>query len=64
MFRFQIKELREKKGISQKALADDLGIAQSTVGNWESGTREPNFDMLKKIAEYFGVSIDLSLIHI
>ena len=58
MFKNQIKELREKKGISQKKLADELSVAQSTVGNWESGIREPGFEMLRKIAEFFGVSTD------
>lgn len=58
MFNTQIKKLREKKGMSQRALAEELNVAQSTVGNWESGIREPSFEMLNKIAQCFNVSVD------
>ena len=58
MFRNQIKKLRKEKGISQQTLATALNVAQSTVGNWESGIREPNYDMLVKIAKFFDVSAD------
>lgn len=61
MFRIKLKELRENKNISQYKLAADLQIAQSTVGSWESGTRECNFNMLIKLADYFNVSIDFLL---
>lgn len=61
MFSIRLKELREKKGISQRELAKDLGVSQGTVGNWESATREPNFETVKRIAEYFGVSTDYIL---
>ena len=61
MFAKRLKELREKAGYSQYSFADAMGIAQSTVGGWESGKREPNFDMTKKIADFFGVSVDYLL---
>lgn len=61
MFRLRIKDLREAKGLSQSAFAKDFGVAQSTVGNWESGTREPNVDTIQKIADYFGVTVDYLL---
>lgn len=35
-----------------------MGISQGTVGNWESGIREPNFKTMNKIAAFFNVSID------
>lgn len=60
-FRIRLKELREKKHLSQYRLADELSISQSAVGSWESGTRECNFAMLIKIAKYFGVTIDYLL---
>lgn len=60
-FRIRLKELREKKHISQYKLANELSISQSAVGSWESGTRECNFAMLIKIAKYFGVTIDYLL---
>lgn len=61
MFRLVVKNLREERGISQYQLANDLGVAQSTVGMWESGRREPGFDATQKLADYFDVSIDYLL---
>ena len=56
MFSGAIKSIREKEGLSQKKLAELLSIAQSTVGMWESGKREPEFAMIKKLSELFHVS--------
>lgn len=61
MFRIRLKKLREEKGLSQAAFAKEFGVAQSTVGGWEAGTREPNFDTVQKLADYFGVSVDYLL---
>lgn len=58
LFRLKLKELRENKGISQKELSEKLNVAQSTVGMWESGKREPNFETAVLIAKYFSVSTD------
>lgn len=57
MFATKLKQLREKRRMSQAALAGTLGVAQGTVGNWESGVREPNFTMTARIAEYFNVTV-------
>jgi len=61
MFHIRLKGLREAAGYSQYAFADAIGVAQSTVGNWESGKREPNFETTQKIADFFGVSVDYLL---
>lgn len=61
MFKLRLKDLREEKGVSQQQLANILGISQGSVGNWESGIREPNFETIKKIADYFAVSTDYLL---
>lgn len=61
MFRIRLKELREESGLSQYKFANKIGVSQSTVGNWESGTREPNFDMISKLAEFFNVTTDYLL---
>lgn len=53
--------LREAKGLTKQALVDDLKINYSTYANYESGTREPNSEMLKLIANYYDVSIDFIL---
>lgn len=61
MFSNRLKELRESKGLSQKDLAQAFGLSQSTVGNWESGSREPNFKTIKELADFFDVSTDFLL---
>lgn len=58
MFQVRLKELREKAGLSQNALAKQLGFAQSTVGMWESGKNKPEYDTLTQIADFFNVSTD------
>ena len=56
-----IKSLRLEKGISQRELGKRLSVCNQTVSFWESGQREPDFDMLLKIAKYFDVSADYLL---
>lgn len=57
----RLKELREEKKISQKALASTLSISASTVACWEIETREPSLQALVDLSEYFGVTIDYLL---
>lgn len=57
----QLKALRQSRGITQAVLSKALNISPSTVGMWEQGRREPNYGNLKRIAAYFGVSIDTLL---
>lgn len=54
LFRIRLKELREAKGLSQYSFADAFGISQSTIGNWEAGKREPNFDTMQRSCEHHG----------
>lgn len=56
-FRNQLKRLREEKKISQSELARALGVSTSSIGNYEIGYREPDFETLEKLADYFNVSI-------
>lgn len=58
-----LKKLRIFKGLSTQELGNELGVAQSTVSNWESGRKEPNFAVLQRISVYFGVSTDRMLNH-
>lgn len=53
-----LQDLREDKDISRKDLALALNISVSTLGMYEQGRREPNIDMLIKMANFFDVSID------
>ena len=59
MFEKRLRALREEQGFqSQQALANALGVAQSTVANWECGRREPNYETTKRLAELFQVTVD------
>lgn len=55
-FKNNMRTLRKKAGITQKELAANLGVALSTVAMWETGCRRPDYETLKKIAEFYGVS--------
>jgi len=57
----RLKELREKRGISQLKLAMDLGLTQNSVSRYESGLREADYKTLVALADYFNVSIDYLL---
>lgn len=57
----KIKELRKEKNISQLKLAMDLGTNQNTISRYETGKVEADYAMLRKLADYFGVSIDYLL---
>ena len=62
MFAQRVRKAREAKGFaSQQSLADALGVAQSTVANWEGGRREPNFELTRKLCECLEVSSDYLL---
>ena len=56
-----LKFLRENKNLSQRELANDLDISKSSVGMYERGIREPNFEMLETIADYFNVDMNYLL---
>jgi transcriptional regulator with XRE-family HTH domain len=56
-----IKNLRESKSLSQKELGDIFKISASTIGMWEQNRRNPDKDMLVKIADYFDVTVDYLL---
>lgn len=53
-----LKHLRQKANMTQKALADMLGISKSAVSGYEQNTRFPSASMLLKIANVFNVSAD------
>ena len=60
-FKDRIVYLRDGKDLKQKELAEILGISRSTLASYEQGRREPDFDTLQKIADYFNVSTDYLL---
>lgn len=51
-------ELRRKKGMTQQELADELGVTNKAVSNWETGETFPETKQLIPLADIFGVSVD------
>jgi transcriptional regulator with XRE-family HTH domain len=63
MLSTRLIELRNKKGITQTELAKILNIRQNTYSQYETKNRQPDYETLKKIADYYQVSIDYLLEH-
>lgn len=57
----KIRELRKKCGITMKELGAAIGAAESTISQYETGKRQPDYETLLKIAEFFGVTTDYLL---
>lgn len=53
-----IRAIRQKKGMSQKEMAELLGIAHTTYSNYENNNRMPNIDILEKISDVLNVNIN------
>ncbi|MBQ3276579.1 MAG: helix-turn-helix domain-containing protein [Oscillospiraceae bacterium] len=53
--------LRRQAGMTQAELADRLGISKSSVSMYERGNREPELDLLQRMADLFGVSAGVLL---
>lgn len=60
-FSSRLKELRIEKNTSQKQVAKDLGISITTISQYESDSRFPNEDMLKRLCRYYQISSDYLL---
>ncbi len=61
MFSQRLKELRKANGLTQIQFAEQFNIAKGTVGMWETGKREPDFDTISRIADYFQTTVDYLL---
>ena len=57
----KLKSLRLEKKLTQKQIADRIGLAISAVSSYESGTRYPSFEVLIKLSRIFHVSTDYLL---
>lgn len=58
MFCDIIKKLRKEKGLSQQAIANYLQITRQAYSNYEMGKREPDYETLLKLSEFFDVTVD------
>lgn len=58
VFSENLKKFRLKKGYTQEAVADRLGVSSHTVSRWECGTTLPDVLLLPEIAELYEITID------
>jgi repressor LexA len=58
MFGDALKQLRLESKLTQKELAHIIGVSESTIGMYERNQREPAFEVLEAIADYFNVDMD------
>lgn len=54
----KIKTIRTQKNMTQKELAEKIGIAVNSVSRYETGERIPTYKMIEKIAQALNVSIE------
>lgn len=54
----RLKYIREKKNLKQNYVAKRIGIHNSTLNKYESGEREPDLEILNKLADLYDVSVD------
>lgn len=54
----KIKEHREKNNMTQKEIAEILGVEPGTISKYESGMIEPNIESLKRLADTFNITVD------
>ena len=57
----KMKRLRNEKRIIQQQLADALNTSRSCISNYESDTRQPDCETMKRIAEHLDTSVDYLL---
>lgn len=60
-FKDMLKYLRQRKHLSQLELAKKLGISKSAISMYEVGKREPDFETLEVIADFFNVDMNFLL---
>lgn len=58
-----LKKLRQEAGISQKTLAESIGVSQQSINKYENHNIEPDIETLIQIAEFFNTSIDYVVGH-
>lgn len=57
MEKLTLKAIRVQKGLTQHQVSKDTGICIRTLSLWEQGKRSPRIDILKKLLDYYNVSI-------
>ncbi|SET79344.1 Transcriptional regulator, contains XRE-family HTH domain [Lacrimispora sphenoides] len=52
------EQLLQKCGVTAYKVSKETGVTQSTLSDWKRGRSTPKTDNMKKIADYFGVTVD------
>jgi len=60
-FGTRLRELRENNNLSQLEMANSISCSRKSLSNYELGMREPDFDMLIRICDFFNITIDFLL---
>lgn len=60
-FKDRLRELRLQKGYSQVELGKSLGLSNSTISMYERGERQPDYETLDLIADFFNVDVNYLL---
>lgn len=58
IFCHNLKTTRKLSDLTQKQVAEKLGVVESCYANWEQGRTEPSIDMLRKLGNIFCVDIE------
>ncbi len=56
-----LRELRTKRNLTQQQVADYINCSSVVYSRYESGTRQPSIDVLLRLADLFGVTVDVLL---
>lgn len=57
-FSDRLRALRRSRGISQRVVAGELHISQALLSHYEKGIREPGFDFVNRVCDYYNVTAD------
>lgn len=60
-FSDKLRQLRIERGLTQEELANLTGLKRSAIGMYESGSREPKFEILELLADFFNVDMNILL---
>lgn len=53
-----LRTLRQQSGVTQRELADAIGVSQQSINKYENHNIEPDIETMKRLADYFRTSID------
>lgn len=57
-FASKLKQARNNTGFTQREIAKETKIPQSTLANWELGRTQPDIESIGILADFYGVSVD------